>query len=60
MTGSSLVVLLAVTTLVVVAACLLRELVALRGERRDLDRYLRWLLTDATGPVSLARPLRRY
>ena len=55
MPAPSFIVLLAVTALVVVAAALCREVLALRGERRDVDRYLRWLLTHATGPLSLAR-----
>lgn len=52
-----LVVLLAVTTLVVVAAGLCCEVLALRA-RRDVERYLQWLLEHATGPVSLAPPNR--
>ena len=56
-----LIVLLAVTTLVVVAAALCREVFVLRArQRRDLDCYLRWLLQHATGPVNLNRPLRSY
>lgn len=63
MSTASLVVLLAVTTLVLVAAALCREVLLIRGrERRDLDCYLQWLLEHATGPVkvSLSRPLRSY
>lgn len=56
-----LVVLLAVTTLVLVAAALGREVLVLRARRRrDLDGYLRWLLQHATGPVNVSRPLRPY
>ena len=51
----SLVVLLAVTALVVVAAALCREALYVRAARRELDGYLRWLLEDTTGPVSLVR-----
>ena len=61
MTPSLLVVLLAFTTLIVVAAALCREVVVLRSrKRRDLDRYLQWLLEDACGPIGLSRPLRWY
>jgi len=54
MVSSFLVVLFAVTALVVVAAALGREVLALRGRRDDLDLYLRWLMENATGPVSFA------
>jgi hypothetical protein len=54
------VVLLAVTVLVVVTTALCREVLVLRSWRRDLDRYLRWLMEDATGPLSLARPPRWF
>jgi hypothetical protein len=53
------VVLLAVSTLVVVATALYREVFALRG-RRDVDQYLQWLMQNAIGPVRLARPPRSY
>lgn len=55
------VVLLAVTALVVVAAALCREVFVIRlRARRDLDRYLQWLVQHATGPVSVSRSLRPY
>jgi len=56
-----LVVLLAVTTLVVVAAALCREVLVIRvRQRRDLDCYLQWLLEHATGPLRVKRTLRSY
>ena len=61
MPGAFLLVLLAVTALVVVAAALCREVLVIRFRaRRDLDGYLQWLLKHATGPVNVNRPLRSY
>lgn len=55
MLAQFLVGLVALTTLVVVAAALCREILALRG-RREVDQYLRWLMENATGPLGLSRP----
>jgi hypothetical protein len=49
-------VLLAVATLFVVAAGLFRQVLVTRAARRELDRYLQWLLECAAGPVSVALP----
>ena len=49
-------VLLAVVTLLLVSAALCRHVLVLRAVRRELDGYLRWLLEDAAGPVSVAQP----
>lgn len=50
------VVALAVSILLVVVVALCQEVLAIRAIRRELDSYLRWLLEDAAGPVSVARP----
>jgi hypothetical protein len=60
MPDSSLLVVLAATALVIVATALLREVLVLRSWRRELDQYLRWLMEDATGPLSLTRSPRWY
>ena len=58
--AASPIVFLAVFVLLVVAAGLVREVLVLRAGRREIDRYLRWLLEDAAGPVSVApQPLWR-
>ena len=49
------VVILAVAAWFVVASALCRQFLVVRAGRRDLDLYLRWLLEQTVGPVSLAR-----
>jgi hypothetical protein len=55
MPAAAPVVILAVTAWFGVAAALCRHTVMLRAERREVDLYLRWLLQQAVGPVSLVR-----
>ena len=55
---TALATLLALTTLLVVGAALCRHVAGVRATRRELDRYLRWLLDETAGPVSVAQPRR--
>jgi hypothetical protein len=55
MPAATPVVILAVTAWFVVAAALCRQVLVLRAGRRELDLYLRWLLEQTVGPVSLVR-----
>ena len=58
MLGAPLAVPLAVATPVVVSTALCRQVLLLRAMRRELDGYLRWLLEETAGPVSVAPPPR--
>lgn len=51
-------VLLAIASLLVVAAGLFRQVLEVRAVRQELDSYLRWLLEDAAGPVAPPSPGR--
>ncbi|HET9769244.1 MAG TPA: hypothetical protein VFS16_00045 [Acidimicrobiia bacterium] len=48
----------AVITPAAVAAGLARQFLAARVARREIDSYLRWLLDEAAGPVTVTRPCR--
>ena len=58
MPAAQLAIFLAITTLLVVGVALCRHVLVQRAIRRDLDRYLRWLLNETAGPVTVAQPQR--
>jgi hypothetical protein len=58
MPPGQLAIFLAVTTLLVVGVALCRRVLVQRAIRRDLNRYLRWLLDETAGPVDVRQPQR--
>ena len=58
MPAGQLAIFLAITTVLVVGVSLCRHVLVQRAIRRDLNRYLRWLLDETAGPVNVRQPQR--